>query len=243
MKIIKATILFCLVGLFSLQTYAQEKYDTVVYSKGMLAVKDSTGAIKALIVNRGRQIYTNAEGKEITKEEQDQFLETNKNYKRNMLIGDNNVMTFCIEKTPEASEMIGKKIPPLNYKDVDGNEVQIIDGENRFVLCFWDTSCGSCLVELNVLNWIVDEFPDWKIIAITTEESSVIKEFMAKQGFLWKNLQIVTGYQNEYLQAIPSNVVHPTTVLVSKSGVIEKAYIGALLRRMIVDMDMLTTQH
>lgn len=242
MKTIKATILFCLFGLFSLQAYAQEKYDTVVYSKGMLAVKDSTGAIKALIVNQGRQIYTNTEGKEITKEEQDQFLEANKNYKRNMLIGDNNVMTFSIEKTPEASEMIGKKILPLNYKDVDGNEVQIIDGKNRFVLCFWDISCGSCLVELNVLNWIVDEFPDWKIIAFTTEENSVIKEFMAKQGFRWKNLHIVTDYQNEYLQAILSNTAHPTTVLVSQSGVIENAYIGARLRQMIVDMDTLTKQ-
>lgn len=185
-------------------------------------------------------IYLDADGNETSYEKfKEYYLANEKSYTLpSRVVGED--VVFSLQKVRALEkDIIGQTLPTLTYPDINGKEVKIIDGETPFLICLWFVGCGACIEELKVLNYISREFPDLKIVALTHDESSEVKKFMEDGKFKWNNITIVPDYKKEYHPIIQSTIF-PTSVLVSKEGVIQGMY--GSIRQMIVDMDAISAK-
>lgn len=188
-------------------------------------------------------IFKDAEGTPTTEAALDKFLEANSNYRKQVSWNGKTCMeTISAEKMYEYPEkVIGKQLVMLTYTDINGREIQLIDGIRPYLLCFWDTLCGNCIQEIKILDQLAREFPELQIVAITSDPLAKVETFLKDRKLYWDNIAVVTDYQGEYLPVLQSKI-HPTTVLVSKSGIVENIYIGNDMRQMIVDMDSISSK-
>lgn len=233
MKSLNVFLMCCFV-LFASSLSAKQT-DTV---NNVTITKNSDGSITFGGINK--TVYLDADGNETTREALDLFLETSDIYTRGLRVDTKTGLQEIYARKWRAydDEVIGKHLPSLDGRDINNREVKIIDNESVSLLCFWEKSCGSCIAEITALNYIAREFPDIKIIAITPNSSEATRKFMADKGITWKNLIVVPDYKGEYTQIIQSDT-YPTSVLVSKEGVIKKISYGKL-RPLIVAMDELS---
>jgi thiol-disulfide isomerase/thioredoxin len=111
------------------------------------------------------------------------------------------------------------------------------------VLEFWATWCGPCVAEISHLNELADKFKDRPVqfVAITAEDETVIKPFLAKRPIhAWVALDTDRAMNKAYgITGIPC------TVLVGKDGriaaithpvMLKEEHIKALLAGKKIDL-------
>lgn len=134
----------------------------------------------------------------------------------------------------EASLTIGDKAPAITIgKWIHGNEVEKFKKDNVYVVEFWATWCGPCLMSMPHIAALQTEYGDRvKFIGVTDEDAETVKTFLdGKQGEdEEKTWQEVITYalaldkdsktSEAYMRAAGQNGI-PTAFVVGKQGLIE----------------------
>jgi thiol-disulfide isomerase/thioredoxin len=126
-----------------------------------------------------------------------------------------------------------KALPQLQLKDFAGKPVKQADlGGKAYIVDFWATWCGPCIVEIPAFNRLQERYADkgLKVVGVTlasgeaNEVQAAMKELVTKKNISMK-YTVVMGDDN---QLGDLNVMgFPTTFVVTRDCKIYKRYTGA----------------
>lgn len=127
-----------------------------------------------------------------------------------------------------------KALPQLQLKDFSGKTVKQEElGGKAYIVDFWATWCGPCIVEIPAFNRLHEKYADkgLKILGVTIAsgdakevETFIAKDLLAKKKFTM-NYTVLMGDDN---QLGDLNVMgFPTTFVVTRDWKIYKRYTGA----------------
>jgi len=220
-------ILFFLIFVISLQ-------DCFSQIEGLTRSADGKSIF---IPTHGRNMaWFDASGNTISKEQFNDSLKTG-DYIMSVL-PDTLVNKFYLEnKYPNKSKLIGTKVPSLTYPDIYGDTVKIGNTSNFSVLLFWSISCGPCIQELIVFNILAKEFPNFNFYAITTENKTVVADFLNQKNYKWDNIVIVTDYN--LADYNPEIHYYPACIFMNKDRIIQNVCFKENLRQKIALMENL----
>jgi peroxiredoxin len=97
------------------------------------------------------------------------------------------------------------------------------------IVSFWSTTCKPCIVELNAMNDLVDEWRDeaeFEVLAICTDDSrsaSYAKSMAAGNG--WDRFTILYDKNQEFKRALNVNLI-PHTFIFDGEGKIVYSHVG-----------------
>jgi cytochrome c biogenesis protein CcmG, thiol:disulfide interchange protein DsbE len=131
--------------------------------------------------------------------------------------------TFAQEESHEATPA-GKKMPSVQLKDMDGNEVNTAELglEGPIIVSFWATWCAPCKRELNAIN---DLYVDWveetgvTLVAVSIDDSktqNAVPVYVNGKG--WEYL-VLMDPNGDLKRAMGVNNV-PHTFLIDTDGTI-----------------------
>lgn len=121
---------------------------------------------------------------------------------------------------------VGKKVPDLDVKDIEGNKLSMKDFHGQVVLLdFWATWCGPCIKEMPKLKKTYQEYKDQKfqIIGVSLDRSKQpLEDYIGKEELDWihywdEDRSVRTEFG---VQGIP------TAFLIDGEGTIRKASVG-----------------
>ncbi len=113
------------------------------------------------------------------------------------------------------------------------NILQSLPTDSISVICFWNTHCPPCIKELTILNWLADDFPRVKFIALSNESDSILNNFFNQHKITWKSIHLMSGYP----ESLEIDVL-PTTFLLNREGFITNAFNGNI-KDIIITLDRL----
>lgn len=179
----------------------------------------------------GNIIFHNEKGEVIENKIFSDSLETG-NYVSKIKSEGGNTSISLEFKWPEMS-IKGKQLSACSFNDINGNEINIASNDKDITLiCFWSVTCPPCIEELTVLNILVKEYTSLKIIAITPDLYSDVKDFIRKKNIHWNNLTVITDYNDEYYDVFQLRT-YPYSILVDTERTVRDAFTGKELRKMI----------
>jgi len=119
-------------------------------------------------------------------------------------------------------ETLGKPLP-MNFKAVDGRDVNVANMKGKVVLVdFWATWCGPCVAELpNVLEAYRKLNPKgFEIVGISFDNNKKdLVDFVAEQKMPWVQYFDGKGWKNDFGVAYGINSI-PAMWLVDKKGLV-----------------------
>ena len=133
--------------------------------------------------------------------------------------------TIKLSLISKTSDIVGKELPEVEWKTINGNKFKYGEKDRITLLSFWSTMCKPCIDEFIELNEWASAYPDIKIIAITTDSASVVSAFMEKGNFLWSNITLVAEYKGDF-DDIFSVFSWPTNVVTDNKRIVRKVIIG-----------------
>ena len=123
------------------------------------------------------------------------------------------------------------KIPKIELTKLDGGSVlssDILNEEGATVISFWAIWCKPCILELNELNDLYEEWNEEvnvKIVAVSIDDarsSSKVPSFVNSRG--WE-FEVYLDVNSEFKRALNINNI-PHSILVDKSGEIVWQHAG-----------------
>jgi peroxiredoxin len=125
-----------------------------------------------------------------------------------------------------ALDLPGKPMPPLTFQKLDGTTVSVADLHGSvYVLDFWATWCGDCMVALPEIDALYQhkKSEGLKVFAVNEqEETATVRTFVAHKNFSMPVLLDSDGKAGEALAAEEL----PETIVVGKDGVIRNVFLG-----------------
>jgi thiol-disulfide isomerase/thioredoxin len=122
-------------------------------------------------------------------------------------------------------DLIDKPAPPFDLRVVVGNgPAKLADlKESVVVLDFWAGWCGPCKLLVPNLNELSHKFPSLHVIGISSDDTSVIRQYATDQHVAYTlaldvDAQATGAYLVEAL---------PTTIVIDKTGVVRHVEVGA----------------
>jgi thiol-disulfide isomerase/thioredoxin len=186
-----------------------------------------------LVPVKENTVYLNAEKQEITREA---FRDSINSQKYVFSVMDT---IWILEKRIIGKEVIGKKIPCTEIKDIYGNACTIGKEDKFKLVVFWNITCPPCIEELIALNILIKEFGELQIVAITGNSAKDVLAFMKRCTFKWENIVILPNYKQEFESVLEMPKIYPTSLILDKENTIKEVYQGCNLREMIVALDRL----
>ncbi len=124
------------------------------------------------------------------------------------------------------SNLLGKKAPPFEVTDINGNKVSLSDLAKQkmvVVLNFWFTQCAPCNMEIPELNKLVAEFKNKSVVfvALATNDKETLTEFFKTNKFDYKQVADCIQLSNRYgVFGFPTNIVldKESKVVLCESG-------------------------
>jgi thiol-disulfide isomerase/thioredoxin len=181
----------------------------------------------------GEETYFDAEGKEISKKAFSDSISTQKYF---FSIKNPSIWTL-VRKNPRREDVVGKKIPFYETKDLYGNKFET-ERKNITLLSFWNITCPPCIEELTALNLLVKDFEGLEIVALTKDKAEKVLAFLEKHNYSWKNLVLLTDYKDEF-EAVFAPKMNPVNLILDKENTVIEVYYGKKLRETVVLLDSL----
>lgn len=109
--------------------------------------------------------------------------------------------------------LIGKKIPEMQFVDLEGNEYLTTEFGNKIVyMNFWFVGCSPCELERVKLNEIYEKYRNNEnVIFLSFSNSSERKtrNYLRKKEHLWPIIIMDKGIENNFsfIQSYPTNVI------------------------------------
>lgn len=121
------------------------------------------------------------------------------------------------------------RFPEMTIVDLEGNKVDInaLSQEGPVAISFWATWCGPCMLELNAINEVID---DWvaetgvKFFAISIDDSKTVSRVRPMVNGKGWNFNILLDTNNELKRML--NFSTPPFSLVVKNGEIVYQHLG-----------------
>ncbi len=123
--------------------------------------------------------------------------------------------------------------PDFTLQSLDGERFRLSETDGKIRLIdFWATWCAPCREEVPMLNDLQADYGDQGllILAITDEETEVVRDFVQEYGVEYLNL-IGTGETAEAYGVLGL----PAAYLVDAEGRIVKTFLGPKPRRVLVE--------
>ena len=124
----------------------------------------------------------------------------------------------------EVKRMKGEPFPAFELTTLDGKTYTKDQLKGKiFLVNFWFTRCGPCIMEMPEMNEMVKEFQDDGIIflAPTFDDESQVRKFLEKREFIYESIPDVKDF------CVEMNVrSYPTHFVVNREGIIDKVVIG-----------------
>ncbi|GMT47373.1 MAG: thiol:disulfide interchange protein [bacterium] len=124
------------------------------------------------------------------------------------------------------NEMIGKEASAFSLKNLNGQEVNLMDFHGKVILLnFWATWCPPCIAEIPKLNDLRKRYAEknFVIVAVSTDRSlSTVKKFIRKHP-----VSFIVLHDSSIKVSRKYNVFSiPTTFLIDKKGKIVEKFLG-----------------
>ena len=122
------------------------------------------------------------------------------------------------------SEWIGKPMPGLTVKTLDGGEFSLAEMKGRpVVVDFWATWCPPCVKEIPHFIALRGEVGEGELgmIGISGEDAGALEKFVKKHGI---NYPIASGSTFEKPFSLVTGI--PTTFFIDRNGVLKDVAVG-----------------
>lgn len=123
------------------------------------------------------------------------------------------------------NSFIGKKIPSLALKGIDGKSYDPAKMKGKIVLLnFWFAACKPCITEIASLNELQRKFKgdDFVVLSVSTDAQRVAEHWANK-----KNMEYLVAADGKAAAERLKVVTFPTSFLIDKQGVVQEVFIGA----------------
>jgi thiol-disulfide isomerase/thioredoxin len=144
--------------------------------------------------------------------------------------GDVKVTEF-IFKRPGLTEqvaMVGKMVPDIKGKDLDGNDVSLRQFKGKvLVMDFWATWCGPCVQGMPSMQAIHEKYKDKGLVLMGVNrdakgKTEKVKAFLGRKGFTMPQMDDSGGAAADVFQAMSI----PCVVFVDKEGIVQEIEVG-----------------
>ncbi len=127
----------------------------------------------------------------------------------------------------DADALVGEAAPNFELALLDGGEAVLSDhqGEDIVIIDFWATWCGPCIQAMPALMEVASDFRDRNVVfyAVNLQEGAdMVRSFMQNRG--WDFL-VPMDSQGAVANSYGVTGI-PHTVIVGKSGLVEKVHVG-----------------
>lgn len=122
--------------------------------------------------------------------------------------------------------LLGTAMPGFTGKTIDGKSFDSRILKDRVVvLDFWATWCSPCLSAMPIIQNVVKDFKDQKVLLIainTGEEGQKVAEFLKQQEL---DLNVLLDPDGKIADGFVVDAI-PQTILIGKDGTIEAVHVG-----------------
>jgi thiol-disulfide isomerase/thioredoxin len=123
--------------------------------------------------------------------------------------------------------------PDFELASLDGSKFRLSESAGKVrLLDFWATWCAPCREEIPMLNDLHDTYgaAGLEIVAISDEDSEVIRDFVESAGVRYRNLVGTVELAEQY-QVLGL----PTAYLIDGEGRIVEAFLGPKPRKVLTE--------
>lgn len=166
--------------------------------------------ILAIVLIGGLYYFAVVKGGETTEELEP---ENNISQEANNETGEENIVEDSV-----LDIAIGEEAPNFTLRNLDGEEVSLIDYRGKIVLInFWATWCKYCDIEMPDLQKLDKENEDLVVLAVDVmEEKSLVEEYVEKGGY---DFQVVLDEDGDIAKLYLVSAF-PTSYFVDKDGIL-----------------------
>lgn len=119
------------------------------------------------------------------------------------------------------------QLPNVKVENQKGDVVNtgsLLNAKKPLVISFWSTTCKPCLMELNAINEVIEEWQDevsFNFIAVSIDDSrSAAKAKALASGSGWDNYTVLFDKNQDLKRAMNVNMVPHVFVLDSNGKII-----------------------
>lgn len=109
------------------------------------------------------------------------------------------------------------------------NTSSLVDNKTPFILSFWSTTCKPCIIELNAINDLMEEWleeADFRVVAVSTDDSrSASKAKSLASGNGWDDFTLLYDKNRDFMRAMNVTLV-PHVFIFDKSGKMVYSHTG-----------------
>lgn len=141
------------------------------------------------------------------------------------------VVLSAVVAFAEGEDFVGKPVPSIKLKDLDGNEKDISEYKGKTVLInFWGLRCGSCIEEMPHLNGLHDKYKDKGLVILGINADGIDGDFIkGPKGVV--NLPVSLKYtliQDAEMKHIDTFKMEaaPLNILIDTEGVVQFYHSG-----------------
>lgn len=127
------------------------------------------------------------------------------------------------DKENSSSNRISK-MPSFTLKDIDGNEISsdIFGDDDMTIISIWQSTWGPCIIELDALKVIYDEYKDQgvNVLGIVVDDVETygdegVRDVIETLGLEFPNIVADYDYMLELINFVRAT---PTAIVVDKNG-------------------------
>ena len=136
--------------------------------------------------------------------------------------GENPTLRQKIKDDLTRLDKVGKPVPDLSARDVDGKPFRLDSLRGKYVLVdFWATWCAPCVAELPRMQAAYAKYHDrgFEVVAVSLDETkSAVTDFVKTRGVPWRQIHNASGGA-DLVEAFGVSTI-PATFLVDPQGTI-----------------------
>lgn len=171
----------------------------------------------------GTLVHYNAQGAIISENEFAKLVNSD-NYVLETRGGGGDTLCFFL-RSKDSSEYIGKKVPAIEFKDVNGETFVAGRKGRQTILTFWGDKCEPCIGLIDALDSLAVQYKKADFIALATYGDT--RKFADLHP--WKFVRVPLEYKSEYRPYFPE----PTLVFIDQKGILKHIYWDRDIKKVI----------